>query len=234
MKWLTVDTKKGTRCRVLEGGSGAPVVFFHGAGGLLTENPFLDGLAQHYQVFAPEWPGYGESTGDELLEDMLDFALHGWDLVDALGLRRPHVIGHSMGGMVGRYYVSLAGGDGIVRNLITIGSPHTGTEISRIGIGHPTRELVLGSPLLTRLAAAPPPARTRVTAVWSRGDALVPGARQLALPGAEVVMFPDLGHIALLASRRVARAVIDRLSGRVPASAAASGAEPAVVTGRRS
>jgi hypothetical protein len=158
----------------------------------------------------------------------------GWfidEVCAATGAAEVDVIGHSMGGMVGRYYVSLAGGDGVVRNLITIGSPHTGTEISRVGIGHPTRELVLGSPLLTRLAAAPPPVRTRVTAVWSRGDALVPGARQLALPGAEVVMFSDLGHVALLGSRRVARVVIDRLSGRAPASAA--GAEPTVAGARR-
>ena len=100
MKETTVDTRKGTRCRVLEGGSGAPVVFFHGAGGLLRDNPFLDQLAQRHHVFAPEWPGYGESTGEELLEDMLDFTLHGWDLVDALGLRQPHLVGHSMGGMI--------------------------------------------------------------------------------------------------------------------------------------
>jgi hypothetical protein len=72
--------------------------------------------------------------------------------------------------------------------------------------------------------------------VWSRGDALVPGARQLALPGAEVLMFPDLGHVALLGSRRVARAVIERLSGpgttpRAPS--ASSGTEPAAVRARR-
>jgi pimeloyl-ACP methyl ester carboxylesterase len=65
---------------------------------------------------------------------------------------------------------------------------------------------------LTRLAAAPPPAHTRVTVVWSRGDALVPGARQLAVPGADAIVFPDLGHVTLLASRRVARALIARLS----------------------
>ena len=46
MKWQVVGTKKGTSCRVLEGGSGAPVVFFHGAGGLLRDNSFLDQLAQ--------------------------------------------------------------------------------------------------------------------------------------------------------------------------------------------
>ena len=108
MKWRPLDTKKGTRCRVLEGGSGAPLVYFHGAGGLLKDNPFLDQLAQRYSLFAPEWPGYGESSGDELLEDMLDFALHGWDLVDALGLTKletkpetkPNIVGHSMGGMI--------------------------------------------------------------------------------------------------------------------------------------
>ena len=108
MKWQVVETKKGTRCRVLEGGSGAPVVFFHGAGGLLADNPFLDGLAARYHVFAPELPGYGESTGEELLEDMLDFTLHGWDVVGALGLTRPHLVGHSMGGMIAAEMACLA------------------------------------------------------------------------------------------------------------------------------
>src|SRR5688500_12065362 len=108
MKWQSVDTRKGTRCRVLEGGSGTPLVFFHSAGGLLPDNPFLERLAQGHHVFAPEWPGYGDSTGEELLEDMLDFALHGWDVVDALGVRRPHIIGHSMGGMIAAEMACLA------------------------------------------------------------------------------------------------------------------------------
>lgn len=139
----------------------------------------------------------------------------------ATGAAEVDLVGHSMGGVVGRYYVSLAGGDGVVKHLITIGSPHSGTEISKIGVGHPTRELLLGSNLLTRLAASPPPAHTRITSIWSRGDALVPGARQRPFPGAEVVMYPDLGHVGLLASRRVARAVIERLSAQSAAAAAA-------------
>jgi pimeloyl-ACP methyl ester carboxylesterase len=108
MKWQSLETKKGVSCRVLEGGSGAPVVFFHSAGGLLPDNAFLDQLAQRYHVFAPEWPGYGHSTGEELLEDMQDFALHGWDVVDALGLSRPHLVGHSMGGMIAAEMACLA------------------------------------------------------------------------------------------------------------------------------
>ena len=108
MKARTVETRKGARCRVLEAGSGMPVVFFHGAGGLLADNPFLDKLAARNHVFAPELPGYGESTGEELLEDMLDFTLHGWDVVDALGLTRPHLVGHSMGGMIAAEMAAVA------------------------------------------------------------------------------------------------------------------------------
>jgi len=108
MKAQTIETRKGARCRVLEAGSGMPVVFFHGAGGLLADNPFLDQLAARFHVFAPELPGYGESTGEELLEDMLDFTLHGWDVVEALGLTRPHLVGHSMGGMIAAEMAAVA------------------------------------------------------------------------------------------------------------------------------
>jgi pimeloyl-ACP methyl ester carboxylesterase len=106
-----VETKRGARVRVLEAGSGAPIVFLHGAGGFLHENPFLDELATRYRVYAPELPGYGESTGEELLEDMLDFTLHGWDVVAALGLERPHLVGHSMGGMIAAEMAAIAPND---------------------------------------------------------------------------------------------------------------------------
>jgi pimeloyl-ACP methyl ester carboxylesterase len=108
VKAATIETRRGARCRVLEAGSGEPLVFLHGAGGLLAENPFLELLARRYRVLAPELPGYGESTGEELLDDMLDFALHGWDVVDALGVRRPHLVGHSMGGMIAAEMACLA------------------------------------------------------------------------------------------------------------------------------
>jgi pimeloyl-ACP methyl ester carboxylesterase len=111
VKMRTIETKRGARCRVLEGGSGTPLVFLHGAGGVFAENPFLDELARRYHVFAPELPGYGESTGEELLEDMLDFTLHGWDVIAALGIMRPYLVGHSMGGMIAAEMACLVPGD---------------------------------------------------------------------------------------------------------------------------
>lgn len=115
-----IETGRGNKVHVLEAGSGEPLVFMHGAGGLFPENPFLDQLARHYQVFAPEFPGFGESTGEALLEDMLDFTLHGWDVVHELGLTRPHIVGHSMGGMIAAEMAALAPND--ISKLVLVAS----------------------------------------------------------------------------------------------------------------
>ncbi len=125
------------------------------------------------------------------------------------GATQVDLVGHSMGGVVARYYVQLGGGDGIVNRLITLGSPHGGADLSRVGLGHPARELVAGSALLARVAGAPPPKHTRITAIWSRADAMVPGGD---VPGAETIAFDNLGHVALLVSKRVARAIAQRIA----------------------
>lgn len=112
----TVTTKRGITCQVLTGGpaDGAPLVAFHGAGGHLADEPMLQRLAERYAVYSPVWPGYGVEEGEELIEDMLDFALHGADVIDALGLgpahgkARPHLLGHSMGGMIAAEMVAIA------------------------------------------------------------------------------------------------------------------------------
>jgi pimeloyl-ACP methyl ester carboxylesterase len=111
MNKTLIETARGAKIRVLEAGKGAPLLFLHGAGGLFPDNPFLDQLAERYHVYAPELPGYGESTGEELLDDMLDFALHGWDVAQALGLKRPHLMGHSMGGMIAAEMACIAPND---------------------------------------------------------------------------------------------------------------------------
>ena len=42
-------------------------MFLHGAGGLVEESPFLAALARRWHVFAPLWPGYGDSEGGDTL-----------------------------------------------------------------------------------------------------------------------------------------------------------------------
>ena len=82
-------------------GSGPPVVFLHGAYGL-TWDPFLDGLAEQFTVYAPEHPGttLGDPDGVKALDDLWDLVLYYDELFAQLGLENPTVIGHSFGGMV--------------------------------------------------------------------------------------------------------------------------------------
>jgi pimeloyl-ACP methyl ester carboxylesterase len=96
-----VETAGGrTKVRVREGGSGEPLLFLPGAGGLFPDDPFLAALASRHRVVAPLLPGYEDSEGAENLRSMLDVTLWAFDVVDALGLERPIVVGHSMGGMI--------------------------------------------------------------------------------------------------------------------------------------
>jgi len=110
MKSRTVCTRRGADVRVLEFGDATaePLVFLHGVMGLLEDHRFLERLGERWHVLAPELPGYGASRGEELLEDMLDFTLHGWDVLDALEVQKPTIVGHSLGGMIAAEMACLA------------------------------------------------------------------------------------------------------------------------------
>jgi pimeloyl-ACP methyl ester carboxylesterase len=93
-------TVAGAAVRLFRGGSGQPLVFLHGAGGHTGWMPFLDELSQHFAVFAPEHPGFGESDDPPWLDEVADLAYFHLDLLAALGLDRVHLVGTSLGGWV--------------------------------------------------------------------------------------------------------------------------------------
>ena len=124
---------------------------------------------------------------------------------------RVDLVGHSLGGVVARTYVCDGAGAGRVENLITIGSPHAGTWFSRFGVGSSSVEAKVDSPFLRELASRPIPPGVRATAIWSRADGLVSSPLFARLPGAEEIVYDDLGHLTMLASPRVAAEVIARL-----------------------
>jgi pimeloyl-ACP methyl ester carboxylesterase len=127
------------------------------------------------------------------------------------GADRVDLVGHSMGGVVGRWFVTASGGAPRVANLVTIGSPHRGTPLSRFGAGAARIELADGSELLARLASLPMPDGVRITTIWSRADGLVSSRHHATIEGADEVAYDDLGHLAMLASGRVAREIVARL-----------------------
>lgn len=81
-------------------GSGVPVLFLHGIGGAARQ--FQNQLAhfgQHYRALAWDAPGYGESVPLPLVSiDALAGALGMF--IRTLGLDRPVIVGHSLGGML--------------------------------------------------------------------------------------------------------------------------------------
>jgi pimeloyl-ACP methyl ester carboxylesterase len=85
---------------VLEAGDGPALFFLHGAGGIPLWEGVLPLLARSFRVHAPLLPGFGQSTGLEHLEDQWDLFFHQFDLMEALGLERPIVLGESMGGWI--------------------------------------------------------------------------------------------------------------------------------------
>ncbi len=103
----------------LEGGAGEPLLFIHGAGGLISaEDPLLNALAMTHHVFAPFLPGYGGTEDCTELRDMLDYTLFGWDLVKSFGLGDPIIVGDAMGGMIAAEMAAIAPND--VTRLVLI------------------------------------------------------------------------------------------------------------------
>jgi pimeloyl-ACP methyl ester carboxylesterase len=192
MEIKTVQTQH-VPVRYLEGGNGQPLVFLHGAGGITLADPFLAKLAGKYHVYAPLLPGYGDSQECPDIRDMLDFTLHTWDVVDALGLEDPILVGHSMGGMIAAEMAAVA--------------PH---DISRLGLiapaglwldDHPVPDMFStmpyeypkllfhnieqGTALLTAGVALDDPE-------WLKGF-LVTNARQLGMAGRILFPIPERG-----------------------------------------
>lgn len=87
--------------RVKIAGQGPPLVYLHGAAGLMWDD-FLEGLSQTHTVYAPEHPGTSPGDPDAIkpLDDLWDLVLYYYELFDGLGLESPVVVGHSFGGMV--------------------------------------------------------------------------------------------------------------------------------------
>ena len=106
----TLETRHAP-VRYLEGGSGEPLVYLHGAGGMTPGDPLLAALAERHHVYAPYLPGYGETEDCPELRDMLDYTLHTWDVIEGLGLEDPILVGHSMGGMIAAEMAALAPND---------------------------------------------------------------------------------------------------------------------------
>ena len=192
METKTIETRHAP-IRYLEGGSGEPLVFLHGAGGMTPEDPLLAELATRWHVYAPFLPGYGETEECGSMRDMLDFALHTWDVVEALGLKNPILVGHSMGGMIAAEMAALAPND--VSRLVLISPAGLWLE------DHPIVDMftLLPFELPNYLFHDPAAGAAAMTAGLKMDDPaflqtyLIRNARQLGMAGKILFPIPERG-----------------------------------------
>jgi triacylglycerol lipase len=117
------------------------------------------------------------------------------------GFERIHLIGHSMGGLIARYYVQCLGGDERVHTLVTLGSPHGGTATAYLVPHRLGRQLRPGSDIIAELAAPAPQCRTRFLALWSDLDQMMVPKTNARIDHPDLVarnvLVPGVGHMSL-------------------------------------
>jgi triacylglycerol lipase len=124
-------------------------------------------------------------------------------LVGQTPVRSVNIVGHSMGGLVGLYYVKSLGGRDRVGKLLLLGSPVGGTWSALLGLvtaplGRASMELLPGSPVLRDLRTTPMPRGVEVITISGERDFFAPdsatrlqGARHLTLPTTHTGLLVD-------------------------------------------
>src|SRR6476620_2931531 len=128
-------------------------------------------------------------------------------IVEETGFERIHIIGHSLGGLIARYYVTRLGGDARVHTLITLGTPHRGSYAAYAVPTTLMQQMRPGSHLMRELDRPVRGCRTRFISYWSNNDlAILPqhhaalrhrelGASNIKLHGAGHLTLPMMGEV---------------------------------------
>lgn len=177
-----------------------PLVFVHGLGGsrgdflLLSKYLWLHGRRRSYRVQLEAGlplPRLGEGLAELVRE-----------ICAVTGAPQVELIAHSLGGLVVR--LALADHDlaGLVKTVITLGSPHAGTYSARYADTAITRELRPDSPIIQRLAQSPWPAEVHGVSFWSQSDVFVLPPESAALEGTDQIEVTPFTHYSYLIDPR--------------------------------
>jgi triacylglycerol lipase len=133
------------------------------------------------------------------------------DVCAASGAAQAILVGHSMGGLVSRAYLRRCG-TARVAKLVTLGTPHHGSQLARLGLGENGRQMVPGSQWLAALnapGAVPLPQAT--VSIYSCQDNYVMPQDSSVLEGAKIVPLAGIGHLAMAFSPEIERLLLAEL-----------------------
>jgi triacylglycerol lipase len=127
------------------------------------------------------------------------------------GQQRVILIGHSMGGVAIRAWMRQQGTDRVA-GVITLGSPHQGTVVSRKAISPNARQMGWRSPWLRALAAQENSAtRALFRIAVTEHDSIVFPQKLQSLPGVEAQVFSGMGHLQLCINAKVLAWVMQQI-----------------------
>ena len=195
-----------------------PVILVHGFGHNRSGWYFLERRLRGAGFSSVHTFNYSAWTND--IPELATRLAERVELVCTLtGATRVHIVGHSLGGIVLRWYVQELGGHRRVDTAVTVASPHRGTDAARltlgIGPGPVAPQLQPGSPVLRRLIRTARPTAVKWVAYYSNLDLLVrPGeSAKIVEPGlaATNVLMKDHGHMSIMVSPVVHASIIETL-----------------------
>jgi triacylglycerol lipase len=183
---------------------------------------FVHGYAAAGAVFDPLRSLVEERLGVETVEFTYLPTESFTTIVDRLSERldriaarsRIDLVGHSLGGLISRWYLQELGGARHVDRLITLATPHAGTRSAKVALG-PLRSALLPNGNVVRRLSASRAAASGVahTALVAGADLMVsPPASAAAIEDAAVHWFDELGHNAMLYADEVHEVVLGALS----------------------
>jgi triacylglycerol lipase len=134
-------------------------------------------------------------------------------LEQAPHIKRIDVVGHSMGGLIGLYYIKKLGGHEKVRKLVMIGTPHRGTWVALGGVmmmgalSESSWQLLPYSSFLVELQKGPLPPEVEYYSIAAERDWICP-LSSTYLQGAHLITVP-FGHAGLVMSDETYEKVVD-------------------------
>ncbi|MEQ1500684.1 MAG: alpha/beta fold hydrolase [Myxococcota bacterium] len=138
----------------------------------------------------------------------------------ASGATRVDLVAFSTGGLVAAWYLRHHGATN-VRRLVTVGTGWSGTRLAVFGRGRSVEEIRYGSHVLDGLW---PPAVPTVCVFSPDDPVIVPASSAIPPHGADAVRIDECGHVDMLLSARVFRAVQAALD--LPSHAAVDPVDP--------
>jgi pimeloyl-ACP methyl ester carboxylesterase len=133
------------------------------------------------------------------------------EILAETGRSEADLVGHSMGGLIIRSYLTENSAKAKVRKVVTLGSPHAGSKLGVFGVGTAVKEMLPGSPFLVALNQAEIQVRkgSGFYSIYSIVDNMVLPNESAILTGGGVknIETRTVNHVGLVFCKHTARLV---------------------------